>query len=378
MRRLVHLILCAVVLAGCGASPAPAPGGSPSTPPAAAPRLEAAVATDPVPTDPDDPAIWVHPTDPARSLVLGTHKVAAPDGAVVVYGLDGRIRQTISGIDRPNNVDVEYGFRLGGEDVDIAVATERLKHRLRVFRIDAATGQLADAGEIPVLAGQTGEAAEPMGIALYKRPSDGRVFAIVAPKTGATSNYLWQYALTDAGKGRVGGRLVRRFGTFSGIGPTPDEAGEIEAVAVDDELGYVYYADERFGIRKWHADPDHKDAATELATFGLTGYTGDREGLAILTAPGGGGYILSSDQVEGGTFLRVYRRSGPPERPHDHGEPLFSVRTTADETDGVDATSRPLPGFPAGLVVMMNSGPRNFLFFRWDEIEASGRGPGRR
>ena len=49
-------------------------------------------------------------------------KVAAPAGAIVVYGLDGKIRQTIGGIDRPNNVDVEYGFRFGGQSVDIAVA----------------------------------------------------------------------------------------------------------------------------------------------------------------------------------------------------------------------------------------------------------------
>ena len=41
--------------------------------------------------DPDDPAIWVHPTDPARSLIIGTNKVKAPTGAVVVFGLDGKI-----------------------------------------------------------------------------------------------------------------------------------------------------------------------------------------------------------------------------------------------------------------------------------------------
>jgi 3-phytase len=303
--------------------------------------------------------------------VIGTNKVAAPDGALIVYGLDGKIRQIISGIDRPNNVDVEYGVQVGGESVDIAVTTERLKHRLRVFRIDPVEGRLAGLGEIPVLAGQTGEAAEPMGIALYKRPTDARLFAIVAPKTGPKSGYLWQYVLTGDGK-RMSGHFVRRFGTFSGLGPVPDEEGEIEAVVVDDELGYVYYADERFGIRKWRADPDHPDAARELAVIGQSNYTGDREGLALITTPGGSGYLLSSDQIEGGTILRVYRRTGPPERPHDHGDELFAIETPADATDGVDATSRPLPGFPAGLVVMMNSQPRNFLFFRWDEMRTVG------
>src|SRR5688572_9400074 len=75
--------------------------------------IKAAYGTAPLPDDPDDPAIWTHPTDPAKSVIIGTMKIAAPAGAVVVHGLDGRLRQTIAGIDRPNNVDVEYGFRLG-------------------------------------------------------------------------------------------------------------------------------------------------------------------------------------------------------------------------------------------------------------------------
>ena len=37
----------------------------------------------------DDPAIWVHPTKPAESLIFGTVKMAAPHGAIAVYKLDG-------------------------------------------------------------------------------------------------------------------------------------------------------------------------------------------------------------------------------------------------------------------------------------------------
>src|SRR4029450_5378929 len=74
-------------------------------------EIKAAYGTAPLPDDPDDPAIWIHPTDPAKSVIIGTMKVAAPAGAFVVHGLGGHLRQTIAGIDRPNNVDVEYGFR---------------------------------------------------------------------------------------------------------------------------------------------------------------------------------------------------------------------------------------------------------------------------
>ena len=40
----------------------------------------------------DDPAIWVHPGDPARSLILGTDK---KDG-LNVYDLDGRLLNVVS------------------------------------------------------------------------------------------------------------------------------------------------------------------------------------------------------------------------------------------------------------------------------------------
>ena len=334
--------------------------------PVVSPRVTSQSVTD----DPDDPAIWVHPTDPARSVVFATNKVAAPAGALVAFGLDGQIRQTIAGIDRPNNVDVEYRVRAGATTIDVAVVTERLRHRLRVFRIDPSDGHLVEVGTVPVLEGESGEAAEPMGIGLYKRPSDGTLFAIVAPKTGGATNYLWQYRLDLDGTG-VRASLVRRFGAFSGIGPEPGEAGEIEAVVVDDALGYIYYSDERYGIRKWYADPSHPGAAAELAVFGTSGYGGDREGLALVTRDDGTGYLVSSDQMVNGTVLRIYPREGLPGAPHDHQRGAFEVRTPADETDGVDATSVALPGFPDGLVVMMNSTAKNFLFFSWADLTGS-------
>ena len=39
--------------------------------------------------DTDDPAIWIHPTDPAQSLIIGTDK--NEDGALYVYNLQGKI-----------------------------------------------------------------------------------------------------------------------------------------------------------------------------------------------------------------------------------------------------------------------------------------------
>ena len=369
---VVAAIVAVFVSSGCRRTP-PAPDEDSTKPPpnpsplSKALEVEAEYGTAALSNDPDDPAIWVHPQDPSRSLILGTMKVAAPAGAVVVFGIDGQIRQLLSGLDRPNNIDVEYGLALGGRSLDIAVATERLARQLRVFRIDPGAGQLEDLGGIPILDGQAGEAGAPMGIGLYRRARDGACFAIIAPKEGPREGYLWQYRLLDAGGGRLEAKFVRRFGTFSAT--SVREENEIEAVAVDDALGYVYYADEADGIHKWHADPDHPEAGRELAHFARSGYRGDREGIAIYALPDGTGYIVATDQLDEDSEYHLYPREGTRENPHDHTRETVILRGGADATDGIEVSSRALgPGLPNGVFVAMNSGPRNFLVFRWQDV----------
>lgn len=326
-----------------------------------------AAATVPAPHDVDDPAIWIHPSNPSLSLIFGTVKVAAPSGALMVYGLDGALLQAIAGLDRPNNVDVEYGVALGGQRADLVVVTERRRRALRVFRVDDGTRSLVEVSIVPVLEGQTGDAGAPMGIGLYRRPSDGRTFAIVAPKSGGATDYLWQYELADDGRGGVRATLVRRFGTFSG-------SGEIEAVAVDDGLGFVYFADEHSGIRKWHADPAQPGAGAELAHFGRDGFRGDREGIAIYTLDDRTGYVVCTDQLQARSAYRVYRREGEPGRPHDHEAVVKVVEGDGDSTDGIEIASQALgPRFPFGVLVAMNSDGRNFLLFPWERVAQAGR-----
>lgn len=369
-RLIAVLIVCTAL--GCRRNQAAPDEDSTKSPPAPSPlskalEIEPAYATAVLTNDPDDPAIWVHPADPSRSLIIGTMKVASPAGAIMVFGIDGQIRQVLSGLDRPNNVDVEYGFRLAGATVDIGVVTERLKRQLRLFRIDTTADRLVDLGGIPILEGQEGEGGAPMGIALYRRARDGAIFAIVAPKTGPRDGYLWQYQLFDTGGGRVGARFVRRFGTFSAS--TVRDENEIEAVAVDDALGFVYYADEADGVHKWHADPDHSDAQRELAHFGRTGFRGDREGIAIYALPDGTGYIICTDQLDGDSEYHVFAREGAPGNPHDHSREIVVLRGGADATDGIEVSSRALgPALSHGALIVMNSAARNFLVFRWQDV----------
>ena len=267
---LAITLMTALWIAACATSPAPV---TQPVPPAAA-AVRPVVITQPVATDSDDPAIWINQEDPSQSLVLGTDK----GGAVFVFDLDGRILpdRTVSGQGRVNNIDVEYGLTLAGVATDIAAATDRNANLIRVFRLPDM--RPIDNGGIEAFAGEKPDLRRPMGIALYRRPTDGAVFAVVSRKTGPSGSYLWQYRLEDDGAGNVRGTKVRAFGAFAGT-------KEIEAVAVDDALGYIYYSEEDVGVHKYLADPDAPGADQELALFGTDGFTQDREGMTNIDIP---------------------------------------------------------------------------------------------
>lgn len=322
------------------------------------PEVRPAVRTEPLPDDADDPAIWIHPLNPRLSLILGTNKARAPRGAIGVYDLNGRMLQLVQNIDQPNNIDVAHGFAMGRERIDIAVATERYASRLRIFRIDPARRRLIDITApdgAKVFAGESGERAMPMGVALYQA-GRGEVHAIVSRKSGPKSGYLHQYRLVPTRNGRVVVQFIRAFGAFSG-------EGEIEAVCVDSELGYVYYADENVGIRKYHVNPAMPER--ELALF-ATDYEGDQEGIAIYAPKHGEGYLLCTEQLENGSKLHIYPRFGR------QSQPIAAINTGADSTDGLDASAHNFGApFETGIVVAMNSNDRNFWIYRWSDIQAA-------
>jgi 3-phytase len=315
--------------------------------------------TEPTKHDTDDPAIWINPANPAESLILGTDKNT--DGALYVWGLDGKIKhdKVIRGLVRPNNVDIAYGVMLGGQKIDIAVLTERYAHRLRAYRLpDMAP---IDNGGIPVFSGEL--ARDCMGIALYTRATDGALFAIVSRSDyqSPQKGYLHQYRLIDDGTGTLRGVFARSFGDWSG-------KKEIEAIVVDNELGHVYYADEAYGVRKYHADPSADDADEQLAEIGLTGFAEDREGMSIYKTGPTTGYLIVSNQQN--NSMRVFRREGTAANPHEHAL-VTDIDLSTIESDGSEVTHVSLPGFPNGLFVAMSNG-KVFHFYSWDDLAAKG------
>jgi len=311
------------------------------------------VVTEAVPNDTDDPAIWVNPKDSTEVIVIGTDK-HEKNGGLYAYNIEGKIINKVVPLDRPNNVDIAYGFTLAGQKVDIAVVTERGTDKIRVFSLPDL--KPLDNGGIPVFEGETEKS--PMGIALYtqKTPVGNKIYAIVGRKTGKTGRYLFQYELQD-NNGVIVGKKVREFGDFSG-------GKEIEAIAVDNELGYVYYADEGYGIHKYDADPAKGNE--ELALFGQKDFKEDHEGIAIYKTSDSTGYIIASNQQN--NSFNIYLREGDPGHPNQYTK-VAEVLVSAIECDGVETTSLPIgTKFPKGMVVAMSNG-MVFHYYDWQNFQ---------
>jgi 3-phytase len=212
-----------------------------------------------------------------------------------------------------------------------------------------------DGGGIPVFKGDKEKYRQPMGIGLYTRPSDHAIFAIISRKKGPHKNYLEEYLLQSNDHGQVTGKLVRRFGQFSG-------KKEIEAIAVDNKLGYVYYCDERMGVRKYYADPGKGNR--ELAFFGQGDFKGDNEGISIYNLTDSTGYIIVSDQDA--DRFSIYPRRGAG-TDHNKYEEIVSIPLATVHSDGSEVTNVSLPGFPHGMFVAM-SNFRIFQYYRWKDL----------
>ena len=314
--------------------------------------------SEPTKYDTDDPAIWINPVNPANSLILGTDK--NEDGAVYVYDLKGKIiaDKVIYGLKRPNNIDVAYGVKTTFGVYDLALISERLTGKVRIYSLPDMKAM--DGGGIDVYVGETAEEyRDLMGIATYKDPKSHKVYVIPGRKKGPTNGtYLWQYELYgDAKSQTFKAKLVRKFGAFSG-------KKEIEALAVDSQLGYIYYCDETYGIRKYYANPKLGDK--ELALFGKTDFKEDHEGISIYCSSSKQGYIIISDQQR--NCFNIYPREGSTNKRHNH-QLICRIPFSTIGSDGNEVTNVMLNNdFKKGLFVAMSE-PKIFQYYQWEQIE---------
>jgi 3-phytase len=294
----------------------------------------------------DDPAIWVDPANPARSRVLGTNKKQG----LLVYDMDGKLLQDLP-VGRLNNVDLRPNFSLGGERVDLAVASDRDRNSIAVFAIDRASGELRVAGEVRT------PLKEIYGICLFQ-PASGELYAFANGKDGS----FLQYRLSDNG-GEVSGELVRRFAVPS----------QPEGCVADDQRQRMFLGEEDTGI--WAVDA-RADGPTELHEVMKVGGAlhADVEGLGLYQSEARDYLVVSSQGNDSYLVLDA--------------EPPFVLRGAfrvgangalgidgASETDGLEVTSANLGGpWSQGMLVVQDGRKRmpeatqNFKFVPWSEV----------
>jgi 3-phytase/alkaline phosphatase D len=306
---------------------------------------------DDAPGDADDPAIYVHPTDSSLSLVMGTLK----DGGLGVYDLDGEELQTIlpgdPGDVRYNNVDLVYGFNLGDQSVDLAIASDRENDTLAIFQIDPTTRQLTDvtADNIPesIFGVDDGEQTA-YGLATYTSPVSGKSYVFVSQRENGE---VAQLELSEDNSGKISARQVRTL--FLPIPPGGEsEDAQIEGMVADRELGYLYVGQEKVGIWKFSVEPGEGNEGVLIEAVKPDGSNieADVEGLTIYYADDGTGYLLASSQ--GDSTFAVYSREGDNEYLGSFVVGESGDIDGAQESDGADVVNVPLgPQFPSGLLV---------------------------
>jgi 3-phytase len=300
----------------------------------------------------DDPAIFAHPTDPAKSAIIATDK----KGGMLVYDLSGKLLQYLPD-GKMNNVDLRAGFKLGGKSVTLVTASDRTHKAIALYTIDPDTRLLTSVADGVQATGLS----DPYGLCMYKSRK-GATYVFISDPDGLVRQ--WKLVATPAGKVRA--EMVRdvKFDT------------QTEGCVADDETGALYVAEEDTALWKLGAEPSSKtEPKPVVRVVDNPALKDDLEGVGLYAQAGGKGYLVVSSQ--GNNSYALFRREG------DNAY-VGSFAVIADgamgidgisETDGLDVTSASLgAGLEGGAFVAQdgrNVSPpenQNFKLVPWSAV----------
>ncbi|MDG9670508.1 phytase [Hahella sp. CR1] len=356
-------------------------------------------------SDADDPAIWAHPEDPAKSLVIATLK----EGGLVVFNMQG---QTLQHIDVPlppsagdvpgrfNNVDLVYGLKSHKHENDFAVVIDRGADKLRFYRInpdyngeDIAPLTDVTSPDAPWIFSddqdEVNEQRTGYGLAVSKRKKHKDGYAVISQRKDSdlaiaefkvTKEGLMTYEVDDLTD------LPDEFELSDDVEWTPcqdddDQDPQVEGMVIDERNQVLYAAQEQVGV--WRIpmdDPDEAELVDVVASYGVPytrewdeqeeeyvctllwdqdpGHGGqhlkaDVEGLTIYYGPGKSGYLLASSQ--GDDRYVVYDRQGSNAYVGEFAIVDGPYTDGTQETDGGAVINVNMgPDFPYGLLVVQD------------------------
>jgi 3-phytase len=299
----------------------------------------------------DDPAIWVNPKDPQKSLILGTQKKAG----LYVYDLTAKTQQFVPA-GKINNVDLRNGFKYKNRESALVAGSNRSNNSISLFTIDVETARLSD-----TIANIKSSVFPVYGICLYKSIINGKFYVFVNGKDGKFEQ--WEILSVDD---HISANLVRSFSVTS----------QPEGMVANDSTGILYLAIEEQGIAKINAEPDTDTTLTWLpeSSEKNPAIQYDIEGIALYQG-NQGTYLVASIQ---GNFSYAVWKINVTETYLTN----FVVRDLkidgTEETDGIEITSIPLsPDYPKGLLVVQDGFNfdgdslvnQNFKYVSWEKVE---------
>ncbi|WP_214103525.1 phytase [Acrocarpospora catenulata] len=318
-------------------------------------------------------AIWRHPTDRRKSVVLG----AAEDGGIAAYNLAGRRFLRLQGPEsRLTGVDIHYRFRFDPQWTnDIAVVSDGATGRLRAlaFRPVAASYgqplvQEVTAPDAPTIFPD----GSPRDVTVWQDPTG--VYAVVAQESATR---LALVRLTPATDRKVAFEVIRTIDLptdfvthdltpWTPCGPTPIAGLTSDASAV--------FISQR-GVGIWRINPDLTGEPTLIdvvAQFGAPpnpdGTCGMGEGsdrlndvgaLALYRAPGTTGYLIAATPGDG--RFAVYTR-----QPIAYAGRFRIASVPATGSLAITNLSLGSP-YAKGMLAARTTG-NSFALIRWDEL----------
>ncbi len=306
----------------------------------------------------DDPAVWVHPADPAQSLIIGSNK----RGGIAAYTLEGQ-EMAYYPVGNINNVDVVYGVAIGKQKIDLLGGSNRTKQSIDLFAIDPNTRQLAPIGVRPFLV-DTALMDDIYGFCFYQNPKTLITYVLVNAKNGR----LEQYEIVAVNGGQLDLKLVRTLKFDS----------QVEGMVADHARGHLYVGEEDRGVWKLSAEPTGSSERHLLAMSDESNpnISYDIEGLDLYMQ-GDTGYLIVSSQ--GNFSFAVFDRQG--DNPYRLSFKIVEAGSVdgVEETDGIAIVSKSLGDkYPKGLLVTQDgfntdgkqTQPQNFKLISWAKIEA--------
>lgn len=298
----------------------------------------------------DDPAIWLHPEDPAKSLIYGSNK----RGGLAVYDLSGK-EIAYYPIGNINNVDVIYDFPLGGKKTTLLGCSNRSQQSIDLFVIDPVDGKLTDITARPLLMDST-LIDDIYGFCFAKKGKNS--YVLINGKNGLMQQYE---LLGNAGKVDIALRRSHQF------------ASQTEGMVADNRNGRLFVGEENVGVWKMDIDP----ADTTVVFLEESGTSNpmirpDVEGIT-LWENGDAGYLIVSSQ---GNFSYALFDRNPPHQYVTSFKIVDGAIDGAEETDGLDIVGASLPNYPQGLLVVQDGfnyegtaqRPQNFKLVSWEAV----------